>query len=223
VSYIRNTIGEHERLVILARFPWVLRAGSWLALLVLAVAPLCLALWDALGGPVNAGLQALCLVSAALGVGLFAWIQLYMWTTELGVTDQRLVIKRGLISRYTNEIPLMSLENVELMQPLLARLLGYGRLRIAGAGQTDLLTPPHQDPVTFRTALAEARTALSQPPSYRARPRLIDPLHDENKRPVLDGRGQEHQFEGERRDGVNARRAHPQPRGTGRPGGRKLR
>jgi hypothetical protein len=65
-----------------------------------------------------AGLLVL-LVGMAMLVG--AWIR--HWTSEFAVTDRRVIIKVGLISRQTIEINMSKVESVEVRQGILARLL----------------------------------------------------------------------------------------------------
>ena len=190
MSFVLNALGEHEQLILKPLFPWVLRAASWGALVVLVLAPTLLWLLALAGGGAGAGLNVLVVLSAVTGVVIFGWTQLYMATTEVAVTSHRFVIKRGLIARFTNDLPLSAIENVDIHQGIVPRLLGYGHLQVQGSGTTGLRTPPMQDPVTFRTAISEARIALQDPPAFVARPQRIDPIHVANG-PVLDRDGRE--------------------------------
>ena len=192
VSYIANALAPHERLVLEARFPWLLRAAAWAVLIVVTLAPTLAWAGFALAGRAGAPLGYLAAGVGAVGLVIFAWLQLYMIFTETGVTDQRFVLKRGVIARHATDFPLEALENIDVDQSVIARLFGYGRLTIAGAGETTLRTPPMQDPVSFRTALAEARIALSGRPAYRARPVRIDPMRAGHGRPVDEGRAERH-------------------------------
>ena len=60
------------------------------------------------------------------------WIVL--WTTEIAVTNRRLIYKRGWIARRTEEINLRRIEEVNLKQGVLGRIFGWGRLRVHGTG-----------------------------------------------------------------------------------------
>ena len=184
MSYIANSLAPHERLVLEARFPWLLRAAAWTALIGLALAPTLSWVVLALLGRAGPAWGYAAAGVGALGLVVFAWLQLYMIFTETGVTDQRFVLKRGVVARHATDFPLQALENVDVDQSVLARLFGFGRLTIAGAGETQLRTPPMQDPVSFRTALAEARIALNDAPAYRAQAVRIDPMSRAHARPV---------------------------------------
>ena len=188
MSFVENALGEHERLVLKPPFPLVLRAASWGALVLLCLVPTLVWLVAWARGDAGAGLSVLVALGALVGAIIFGWTQLYMATTEVAVTSHRFIIKRGLIARFTNDLPLDAIENVDIHQGILPRLLGYGHLQVQGSGTTGLETPPMQDPVTFRTAIAESRIALQDPPTFTARPQRIDPIHRTNG-PMLDVAG----------------------------------
>jgi uncharacterized membrane protein YdbT with pleckstrin-like domain len=51
-----------------------------------------------------------------------------------GVTNRRVVIKTGLLHRRSFDLMLKQVEGVNVDQPLLGRLLGYGTLIVSGTG-----------------------------------------------------------------------------------------
>ena len=58
----------------------------------------------------------------------------YPWTTEIAVTNRRVIYKRGLISRHTAEMNMDKVASVEVDQSIFGRLWGYGSVRILGTG-----------------------------------------------------------------------------------------
>jgi uncharacterized membrane protein YdbT with pleckstrin-like domain len=86
------------------------------------------------------------------GVTLFLalWEWLKLRSTELGVTNRRLVIKKGIISRNTEEMKLSSVETVEIIQGVPGRILGYGNVKITGRGISDLLFRNVDDPMEMK-------------------------------------------------------------------------
>jgi uncharacterized membrane protein YdbT with pleckstrin-like domain len=78
----------------------------------------------------------LALFAACVGLGfvmLFvAWFKL--WTTEIDVTDRRIVYKRGLIWRLAVEMNMDKVESVDVDQSVLDRLFDYGDITIRGIG-----------------------------------------------------------------------------------------
>ena len=69
------------------------------------------------------------------GAGLFAaWFK--RWTTEIDVTDRRIVYKRGFIRRHTVEMNMQKVESVDVDQTLTGRLFNYGTVTIRGTGSS---------------------------------------------------------------------------------------
>ncbi|NBX05048.1 MAG: PH domain-containing protein [Betaproteobacteria bacterium] len=77
------------------------------------------------------------------------------WTSEFAVTNKRVVIKLGLISRKTLEMNLSKIESVNVDQSILGRLLGYGAITIIGTGGTRETFTDIADPMKFRRTFQE--------------------------------------------------------------------
>ncbi len=75
---------------------------------------------------------------AILTLGLAA---LYFWLGAAGhrfkITNQRLVLKTGVLSVKTDFVELYRVTDLDVDEPLFERLLGYGRLVIASSDRTD--------------------------------------------------------------------------------------
>jgi Bacterial PH domain len=65
---------------------------------------------------------------------LSAWFR--RWTTEIAVTDRRVIIKRGFIRRATMEMNLQKIESVDVDQSLIGRIFDYGAVTIRGVGSS---------------------------------------------------------------------------------------
>ena len=73
------------------------------------------------------------------------------WTTELAVTDRRVIYKERLIARRTLEMNRSRIESVDVYQSILGRLLGYGTITLRGTGGSGEPMPNIDDPLTFRS------------------------------------------------------------------------
>jgi len=62
-----------------------------------------------------------------------AWFR--RWTTEIDVTNRRIVYKRGFIKRHTVEMNMDKVESVDVDQSIFGRLLNYGDITIHGTGE----------------------------------------------------------------------------------------
>ena len=61
---------------------------------------------------------------------LRAWFE--RWTTEVLVTDRRVIYARGFIQRHTVEINMDKIESVDVDQSVLGRAFNYGDVTIRG-------------------------------------------------------------------------------------------
>ena len=153
MSYIEHSLGRSERLLYLAHFPWFYTAGAWAALLGFVA---CAFVAYGLGQTeIAAGL-------ALAGLVLFVTVMLPLRTTEIGVTNQRFILKRGLIWRATHELQLRAIEEVNLEQGVIGRLLDFGRLQLHGTGVDDIRLPALADPLGLRKALQDGMAAANQ-------------------------------------------------------------
>ena len=153
MSYIEHSLGRSETLLYRARFPWIYAGCAW-ALLIGALAA---SFWA-----YAVGLNEVALGLIAAGVILFVAIMGPLWTTEIGVTNQRFIFKRGLLWRSTQELQLRAIEEVNLEQDLLGRIFDCGRLRVSGTGVDDIRLPLLADPIGLRRALQDGMAAANQ-------------------------------------------------------------
>ena len=169
MSYIEHSLGEAETLLYRARFPWFHGAGGWTALV--------LGLLIGVFAYAN-GFGLLSGAPVLVGLVVFLGVLVPIWTTEIGVTNQRLIYKRGLIWRKTQELQLRAIEEVKLDQGLLGRLLDFGRLDLHGTGVGDIRLPALADPVGLRKALQDGMAAAAlpaQPPEAAAVVHRVSP------------------------------------------------
>ncbi len=78
-------------------------------------------------------------------------------TTEMSVTNKRFVYKVGWIARKTEEIHLSRIEEVNISQTLMGRILGYGSAVITGTGGSRILVRRIARPSKLQTSLLEMR------------------------------------------------------------------
>jgi len=81
------------------------------------------------------------------------------WTSEYAITNKRVIIKIGLISRKTLEMNLSKIESVNVDQSIFGRLLGYGAITIIGTGGTRETFSALANPIQFRRVFQECVNA----------------------------------------------------------------
>jgi uncharacterized membrane protein YdbT with pleckstrin-like domain len=72
-------------------------------------------------------------------------------TTELVLTDRRVIYKTGLLKRHTMEMNRSKVETVSVDQSVLGRLLNYGTVIVRGTGGSLEPIRKIDDPLTFRS------------------------------------------------------------------------
>jgi uncharacterized membrane protein YdbT with pleckstrin-like domain len=77
------------------------------------------------------------------------------YTDEFAITNKRVIIKTGLISRKSFEMNHTKIESVNVDQGILGRILGYGTIRIVGSGGTKEVFPRIKSPLEFRKKFQE--------------------------------------------------------------------
>lgn len=80
-------------------------------------------------------------------------------TSEFAVTNRRVIIKVGLVSRKTVEMNLEKVESIGVDQGILGRVLDYGTIEVVGTGGTREPFRAIRDPLGFRRAVTEAAEA----------------------------------------------------------------
>ena len=103
----------------------------------------------------------------AFGLGLvfLAWVWIVYKTTEIAITNKRIIAKFGFISRSTIEINLPKVESVQVDQGVLGRMFDYGTIIVAGAGTPNLSVPGAAEPLEFRKHFMEATDRLQARPA----------------------------------------------------------
>lgn len=76
-------------------------------------------------------------------------------TSEFVITNKRVIMKTGFISRETFEMNLQKIESVNVDQSFFGRLLGFGTVNIIGTGGTKGSFPDISKPLLFRRKFQE--------------------------------------------------------------------
>jgi uncharacterized membrane protein YdbT with pleckstrin-like domain len=90
---------------------------------------------------------------ALIGFAFLADAWVTRRTTEMVVTNIRVFLKTGWLSRKTIELNLGKVETVSVDQGILGRLLGYGTITVVGTGGTHERFKWVTAPLDFRRAI----------------------------------------------------------------------
>ena len=104
------------------------------------------------------GLLLLGAILLIVVVGLFffiaAWVRVR--STEIAITNRRVIAKFGFIKRHTVEINLDKVEALRVEQGFWGRVLNFGTIFISGAGTSVAPIRDIADPLVFRRKFMEA-------------------------------------------------------------------
>lgn len=102
---------------------------------------------------------------AVYGLGLLFWAAaaIRYFTTELAITNKRIIAKFGLISRSTIEINLQKIESIQVHQGILGRIFNFGSIVVSGAGNPQAPIPGISSPLQFRRAFIDTQESNGHP------------------------------------------------------------
>jgi len=152
MGYVAKVLQPNEKLIHEARLSWV---GYLPGLLVLILAGIAFAVGGELfGWPLWVDIVAGLIVLVALWLLARAWFE--RWTTEIAVTDRRVIHKTGFIRRSTIEMSVEKVESVDVHQSLPGRLFDYGDIIVRGTGAGLAPLREIHAPLVFRSKLIGA-------------------------------------------------------------------
>ena len=105
-----------------------------------------------------------CCALIPFGIGL---VVLFVWwlrclATSLVITERRVTLRQGLLSKDTNDVLIADIRNVKVRQNLLQRIFGVGTVAFSTSGQSDMEIEVHgvPAPARIKAIIDDRRTAL---------------------------------------------------------------
>ena len=104
-----------------------------------------------------------CCALIPFGIGivvLLAW-WLRCLATSLVITESRVTLRKGLLSKATNDVLIADIRNVKVSQSFLQRIFGVGAVAVSTSGQSDMEIEVHGVPAPDRikSIINDRRTA----------------------------------------------------------------
>ena len=109
--------------------------------------------WWSQAGMVVLGVLLLIVLVGLVFIAV-AWIRIH--STELAITNKRVIAKFGFVKRNTVEINLDKIEAVRVEQSFWGRMLNFGTILMSGTGGSLEPIPNIADPLVFRRKFMEA-------------------------------------------------------------------
>lgn len=155
MSYVKSNLMPNEQIVAEGRTHWWAYMPGFLRIVIGL-----LLIWWALR-PETEQVSKILDLGALLAGGIFSLKGGYLvfkslinaWTTELVITDKRVIVKWGLVRRGTIELQHAKVESLNVIQGVAGRLLDFGTLVVHGIGGAQQPFHHIAAPLNFRRAL----------------------------------------------------------------------
>jgi uncharacterized membrane protein YdbT with pleckstrin-like domain len=160
MRYVRRVLQPGETIVYSTKLHWLIYVNAiLLGIVCIILIGAAIATNDNQNLSLALVIAAILFALLALATALRAFIR--RATTELAVTDHRVIYKSGLLSRHTIEMNRDKVESVDVDQSVFGRIFGYGTVVVRGTGGS--LEPMRNigDPLTFRTYITAGPATLS--------------------------------------------------------------
>ena len=135
MGYVEDTLGSGETIKYDVAFHWLWTFSAYTMLVIFG--------W------------------VGIGVVVFLYMMIRKWTTERVLTNIRFIQKTGWIVRHTEEIRVDRMEEVNLNQSLLGRILDYGDIKISGVGTGEIKLKMIDSPIDFQKKLNDLKVKFS--------------------------------------------------------------
>jgi uncharacterized membrane protein YdbT with pleckstrin-like domain len=131
MPYVDRVLQQGESVRHIARISWITYLPG---LFLWAVAGILAAIMPAEQSFYHYVMLFVAVVLFIIGAILLARAWFHRITTEIAVTDRRIIYKRGFVRRYTVEMHMDKVESVDVDQSVFGRMLDYGDVIIHGTG-----------------------------------------------------------------------------------------
>lgn len=153
MKYVEQVLQPGERVIYATSLHWLVYLRA-IVLFVIALAAIIAS--GAFDDPVDFALKVVAAVLALFAIVSALTALIRRATTELAVTDRRVIFKTGILRRHTLEMNRSKVETVSVDQSILGRILGYGTVVVRGTGGSFEPIRFIGDPLTFRSHITAA-------------------------------------------------------------------
>lgn len=154
MSYVQQNLNPGESVLYTTHLHWIVLFRSIFVDAVFSVAGLSLIAWAVAGKHTERG-EAQAAGIAGVTLLIFGGIILAIAAvrrnaTEMAVTNKRVIIKVGWLTKRTIELFLSKVESVEVQQSVAGRVFGFGSITVRGTGGTNEPFTHVANPLEFR-------------------------------------------------------------------------
>ncbi len=160
MAFINKIVSPDEKLLGIARLHWIylVQGIAWL----LALGFFGGFINQLFSGAFNKIGSFIFILSLTVGLGIFVYKYISFISTELGLTTQRCIFKRGMFWVDVREIDLEEVKSASINNGLLGRIFNYGFIFLDARFIEDIKLPAISDPYRFMKAFNEVRTRIKE-------------------------------------------------------------
>ena len=148
MSYVEGVLQPGEQVRHISSIHWIV---FWPGVVVAVLAVAAYWFGEARLLPTAWLYTAYALALVAIFLLVQEWYQ--RWITEIAVTNRRVIYKRGLVRRQTNEMNMDKVESVQVEQSVFGRIFDFGTVRILGTGEGFEALRTIARPITLRNSI----------------------------------------------------------------------
>jgi uncharacterized membrane protein YdbT with pleckstrin-like domain len=161
MAYYTKVLLPDEHVRVVGRLHWAIYLRAWFFLALAAAAgigalyarsaAIAAGTSPDSGVPVALAVAGIIFLGLALISGFGAWAR--RSTTEIVVTDRRVIYKVGFVRRRTMEMNMTKVETVDVEQSITGRIFNFGTVLVRGSGTSYEPLAMVADPLALRTAI----------------------------------------------------------------------
>jgi uncharacterized membrane protein YdbT with pleckstrin-like domain len=152
-SYIKKTLTTGEQVIYQAKVHPAIYVAMIPTFLILEVLIYYVFIYNFKSNGINPGIMAYVFLLLPFLVFTHSW--LIIKTTELALTNRRVISKTGIFTQKTSELQIGQIESVQVEQGIVGRMLNYGSVMVKGTGGGASPAPGIVAPFDFRKAVQE--------------------------------------------------------------------
>lgn len=142
MSYIQDNLSKDEKIVYQGRLSPMIWGWPifWYIIVACSSAELCR----------GTGFAA---IGAIVGLSFFLYPLIVSKTTEIAITDKRVIIKTGFLSCNAFELNLVKVESVQVQQGFFGQMFSYGTVCVHGTGSSSRSISGINYPLEFKKVM----------------------------------------------------------------------
>jgi uncharacterized membrane protein YdbT with pleckstrin-like domain len=154
LSYVQNNLNPGERILYATHLHWIVLLRAIILTAIISAGGLAFFVWAATAKHAERGATQAASIAGLILI-LFGCMTLGLAVvrrnaTEMAVTNKRVIIKVGFLTKRTIELFLSKVESVGVEQTLAGRMMGYGSITVRGTGGTNEPFSHVANPLEFR-------------------------------------------------------------------------